>query len=205
MRSQPAVRFYEPPVTEYNSMDVDYSTESRISLDALDDVYLGPDDETESQISSDACDDVYLGPDDEIDYNSGSSGGLDVLDAIPDHLYPAQSEELPLFNDPDLYLGPDDDLIDCDEAPECFDVEIDAPAIPGIAIPAHATPPKCQSPIPELSNEDLHAMLREFMPLGSYDQTEFESILDRLGHYQQRHGNLPEPTVHQLLKANQPF
>ncbi|KAG2364358.1 hypothetical protein BDR07DRAFT_1482636 [Suillus spraguei] len=97
--------------------------------DALDDVYLGLDEETESQISSDACDDVYLGPDDEIDYDSGSSGGPNVSDAIPDHLYPAQPEELPLFNDLDLYLGPDDDLIDCDEVPECADVEIDAPAI----------------------------------------------------------------------------
>ncbi|KAG2360091.1 hypothetical protein BDR07DRAFT_1487460 [Suillus spraguei] len=100
MRSQPAVRFYEPLVTEYNSMDVDDSTESQISLDALDDVYLGLDDETESRISSDACDDVYLGPDDEIDYDSASSGGLDVSDAIPDHLYPAQPEELPLFKNP---------------------------------------------------------------------------------------------------------
>jgi hypothetical protein len=191
MRSQPAVRFYEPPVTEYNSMDVDDSTESRISLgmlcfqyssqltgdgpDALDDVYLGPDDETESRISSGMCcfeyilqltghlldpsEDVYLGPDDEIDYDSGSSGVPDVLDAVsgrfltspldsptvdvhsihPDHLCPAQPEELPLFNDPDLYLGPDDDLIDCDEAPECADVETDAPAIPGIAIPGEFT------------------------------------------------------------------
>jgi hypothetical protein len=42
---------------------------------------------------------------------------------------------------------------------------------------AHATPPKCQSPIPELSNEDLRAMLREFMPLGSYDQTECEYLI----------------------------
>ncbi|KAG2352551.1 hypothetical protein BDR07DRAFT_1384159 [Suillus spraguei] len=126
-------------------MDVDDSTESRISLDALDDVYLGPDDETETQISSDACDDVYLGPDDEIDYDSGSSGGPDVSDAIP-----AQAQELAVFNNLDLYLGPDNDLIDCDEVLECADVEIDALAIPGLAISLNATPPKRQSPIPEL-------------------------------------------------------
>jgi hypothetical protein len=34
---------------------------------------------------------------------------------------------------------------------------------------------------------------------------EVESILDRLDHYQQRHGHLPEPTVHQLLEADRPF
>ena len=34
---------------------------------------------------------------------------------------------------------------------------------------------------------------------------EVESILDRLDHYQQCHGHLPEPTIHQLLEADQPF
>ncbi|KAG2351432.1 hypothetical protein BDR07DRAFT_1385984 [Suillus spraguei] len=120
----------------------------------------------ESRISSDPCEDVYLGPDDEIDYDYGSSGVPDVLDAVP-----------------------------------------------GIAIPAHATPPKCQSPIPELSNEDLHAMLRELMPLGSYDQTECEHLI--VHHLNQFWiawtitnsvmAIFQRPTVHQLLEADRPF
>jgi hypothetical protein len=32
--------------------------------------------------------------------------------------------------------------------------------------------PERQSPEPELNNEALRAMVREFMPIGSYDQAE---------------------------------
>ncbi|KAG1763274.1 hypothetical protein EV702DRAFT_1205700 [Suillus placidus] len=97
MSSQPVVRFHEPPVTECNSMEVDDSSESRMSLDELDAIYLGPDDE--------------------LDSDSGSSSGPDVLNAIPDQSHPAQTDDLPLFNDPDLYLGPEDDVIEFDNAP----------------------------------------------------------------------------------------
>ncbi|KAG1782881.1 hypothetical protein EV702DRAFT_1264838 [Suillus placidus] len=62
-----------------------------------------------------------------------------------------------------------------------------------------------QSPKTELDYEDLHAMVREFMPIRSYDHTEIESILDRLGDYEQHHGNIPDPTVAQLLEADRPF
>ncbi|KAG1807949.1 hypothetical protein EV424DRAFT_1350527 [Suillus variegatus] len=60
--------------------------------------------------------------------------------------------------------------------------------------------PERQSPGPELNNEALRAMVQEFMPIGSYDQAE-----NRLGDYEQRHGNLPAPTVAQILEADRPF
>lgn len=75
-------------------------------------------------------DDIYLGPDEDLDSDSGSSTGPDVMDEIPGmslssnahiptfHIhsslpapsYPAQADDLPLYNDPDLYLGPEDDI-----------------------------------------------------------------------------------------------
>ncbi|KAG2347754.1 hypothetical protein BDR05DRAFT_944777 [Suillus weaverae] len=65
---------------------------------------------------------------------------------------------------------------------------------------SNSTAIKRQSPKTEMGYEDLHAMVREFMPIGSYDHTG-----NRLGDYEQCHGNLPDPTVAQLLEANRPF
>ncbi|KAG1768231.1 hypothetical protein EV702DRAFT_1282398 [Suillus placidus] len=196
MSSQPAVRFHEPPVTECNSMEVDDSSQSRMSLDESDDIYLGPDDE--------------------LDSDSGSSSGLDVLNAIPNQSHPAQTDDLPLFNDPDLYLGPKDDVIEFDDAPAVPDSPMTvseltpephsaSPAVPEAPMTSNSTAIECQSPKMEMDYEDLHAMVWEFMPIRSYDHTEIESILDHLGDYEQRHGNLPDPTVAQLLEADRPF
>ncbi|KAG2094672.1 uncharacterized protein F5147DRAFT_657144, partial [Suillus discolor] len=172
-------------------MDVDESSKSRMSLDPLDDIYLGPDDE--------------------LDSDSGSSGGLDLLNVIPDPLYPALADGLALYDDPDLYLGPEDTLISSDDAPAVPDFPMAVnestpephpvtPAEPEAPIPSNSETPERQSPKPELNNEALRAMVQEFMPIGSYDQAE-----NRLGDYQQRHGNLPAPTVAQLLEADRPF
>ncbi|KAG1767069.1 hypothetical protein EV702DRAFT_1271838 [Suillus placidus] len=191
MSSQPAVRFHEPPVTECNSMEVDDSSESRMSLDQLDAIYLGPDDE--------------------LDSDSGSSSGRDVLNAIPDQSHPALTDDLPLFNDPDLYLGPEDDVIEFDDAPAVPDSPMTvsdstpephsaSPAVPEAPMTSNSTAIERQSPKPEMAYEDLHAMVREFMPIGSFDHTEH-----RLGDYEQRHGNLPDPTVAQLLESHRPF
>ncbi|KAG1875991.1 hypothetical protein C8R48DRAFT_669219 [Suillus tomentosus] len=151
-------------------MDVDESSKSRISLDALDDIYLGLDDE--------------------LDSDSGASGSLDALNVIPDPSYLAQADELALYDDLDLYLGPEDTLIESD----------DAPAVPDLPMTANSATPKHQLPELALNNEALCAMVLEFMPIGSYDQTE-----NHLGDYQQCYGNLPDPTVAQLLEADRPF
>ncbi|KAG1886444.1 hypothetical protein F4604DRAFT_1675363 [Suillus subluteus] len=180
-------------------MDVDDSSESRMSLDSLDHVYLGPDKE--------------------LDSDSGSSRGPDVLDAIPDPSFPAQADDLTLFNDPDLYLGPEDDLIECDDAPAVPDSPMTGdcihpissttstpeppsvhPVVSEAPMNLHATTPGCQSTQPDLTNEELRAMIQEFIPIGSYDQTE-----NRLGDYQQCQGHIPHPTVAQLLEADRPF
>ncbi|KAG1859474.1 hypothetical protein C8R48DRAFT_674006 [Suillus tomentosus] len=100
---------------------------------------------------------------------------------------PALADGLALYDDPDLYLGPEDTLISSD----------DAPVIPDFPM---AETPERQSPEPELNNEALRAMVQEFMPIGSYDQAE-----NRLGDYEQRHGNLPAPTVAQIPEADRPF
>ncbi|KAG1776254.1 hypothetical protein EV702DRAFT_1198576 [Suillus placidus] len=198
MSSQPAVRFHEPPVTECNSMEVDDSSESRMSLDELDAIYLGPDDE--------------------LDSDSGSSSGRDVLNAIPDQSHPALTDDLPLFNDPDLYLGPEDDVIEFDDAPAvpdspmtggsippiscAFSMEFFNPAVPEAPMTSNSTAIERQSPKPEMAYEDLHAMLLMYI---SANFLQVGSILDRLGDYEQRHGNLPDPTVAQLLESHRPF
>ncbi|KAG1759350.1 hypothetical protein EDD22DRAFT_906509 [Suillus occidentalis] len=161
MSSQHGVRFHDPPATECTSMDVDEPSESRMSLDSLDDIYLGPDED--------------------LDSDSGSSAGPDVLDEIPAQSHPVQGDDLSLLNAPDI-----------------FD---DGPAVPDspmtVLDPNQSTPGR-QSPVPSLNNEELRAMIQEFMPIGSYDQTEIQTIVDRLGDYHQRYGP-------QLLEADRPF
>ncbi|KAG2341297.1 hypothetical protein BDR05DRAFT_949882 [Suillus weaverae] len=154
MSSQPAVRFHEPPVTECNSMEVDDSSESWMSLDELDAIYLGPDDE--------------------LDSDSGSSSGPDVLNAIPDQSHLALTDDLPLFNDPDLYLGPEDGVIEFD----------DAPAIPDSPMTVSDSTPEPHSASPAVREAPM-----------TY----------HLGDYKQHHGNLPDPTVAQLLESHRPF
>ncbi|KAG0694350.1 hypothetical protein DFH29DRAFT_1006421 [Suillus ampliporus] len=188
MSSHPAVRFNEPPVTDYNAMDLDESSVSRVSLD-----------------------DLYLGPDDDIDYDSVSSGPLDVLAEIPGTFInslgsspPAQPDQPALPIDPDLYLGPEDDLIDVDELPDSADADPDAPAPPEVSM-SYETSTELHAEQPELTNEDLYSMVREFRPFGSFEHTGLKSIKDRLGDYTRRNGDLPDPSIPQLLEAERPF
>ncbi|KAG1787108.1 uncharacterized protein HD556DRAFT_1449168 [Suillus plorans] len=193
-------------------MDVDETSQSRMSLDPLDDIYLGPDDE--------------------LDSDSGSSGGLDSLNAIPG-MFLNSNMDWPCTMTQDLYLGPEDTFISSDDAPAVPDFPMAVnestpephpatPAVPEAPIPCTCihimscvlfmlSPkriqklPNVNSPEPELNNEELRAMVQEFMPIGSYDQAEIQTIVDRLGDYEQSHGNLPAPTVAQLLEADRPF
>ncbi|KAG1722199.1 hypothetical protein EDB19DRAFT_1916810 [Suillus lakei] len=133
-------------------------------------------------------DDLYLGPDEDIEYHPVSSGTPDVLAAIPD-----------------LYLGPEDDVIDVDEMPDFADAKCDAPAPPEESMLSDATSTESHSDQPDLANEDLRSMVRDFRPFGSYEHTGLQSIQDRLGDYKHRHGNLPDPSIPQLLEAERPF
>ncbi|KAG1743163.1 hypothetical protein EDD22DRAFT_1006262 [Suillus occidentalis] len=155
-----------------------------------------------------SLDDIYLGPDEELDSDSGSSAGLDVLDEIPAQSHPVQGDDLSLLHAPDLYFGPEDDLIEFDDGPAVPDspmtvnesmpephpASLDVQEAP---IPSQSSTPGRQSPGPSLNNEELRAMIQEFMPIGSYDQTESD--------YHQRYGRVPDPTVAQLLEADRPF
>ncbi|KAG2030369.1 hypothetical protein BDR03DRAFT_1017214 [Suillus americanus] len=120
-------------------MDVDDSTESRISLDALDHVYLGPDDD--------------------IEYDPLSSIGPDVLDTIPDQSLLVYSDDIALFNDPALYLGPDDELIDCDEDLACADMDSNSLATQERSLSAHVSSPGHHLAPPELTNEEFDILL----------------------------------------------
>ncbi|KAG1821860.1 uncharacterized protein BJ212DRAFT_1297158 [Suillus subaureus] len=85
-----------------------------------------------------SLDDLYLGLDDDIEYDSPSSRSPDVLAAIPrsritmhahqplaDQSPPAQADHPGFLIDPDLYLRPEDDIIDVDELPDSADPKID--------------------------------------------------------------------------------
>ncbi|KAG1737444.1 hypothetical protein EDB19DRAFT_1909762 [Suillus lakei] len=138
MNSLPAVQFNEPLVTNYNSMDVDDSSVSRVSLD-----------------------DLYLGPDEDIEYHPVSPGPPDVLVAIPNRSSPAQADQPGLAIDPDLYLGPEDDVIDVDEMPDIADAGCDAPAPPE-ELMLYETSTKSHSDQPDLANKDLRSMVWDF-------------------------------------------
>ncbi|KAG1819586.1 uncharacterized protein BJ212DRAFT_1478818 [Suillus subaureus] len=134
MSPQSAIQFNDPLVTNYNSMDVDESTVSRASL----------------------------GLDDDIEYDSLSSRSLDVLAAIPDQSPPAQADHPGFLIDPDLYLRPEDDIIDVDELPDSADPKIDVPAASEASMSLDDTSNELHSEQLELTNEDLHSMAQEF-------------------------------------------
>ncbi|KAG2107943.1 uncharacterized protein F5147DRAFT_773926 [Suillus discolor] len=224
MSSQPGVRFHDPPVTQYTSMDVDQSSESRMSLDALDDIYLGLDEDLDSDAGSTTGPDglgeiptqSYLPQADDLPLFNDPDLYLGPEDDIPDQSRPAEADDIPLFNDPDLYLGPEDDLIEFDDPPAVLDSPLTVneltpdpqsatPAAPAPLLSSSSTTPKRQSPEPPLTNEELRAMLHEFKPIGCYDDSEIQSIGDCMHEYKHHHGPLPRPTVAQLLEADRPF
>ncbi|KAG1816890.1 uncharacterized protein BJ212DRAFT_1480743 [Suillus subaureus] len=139
-------------------------------------------------------DDLYLGPDDDIEYDSPSSGSLDVLAAIPGFLI-----------NPDLYLGPEDDIIDVDELLDSADPKIDVPAASEVSMSLDDTSNELHSEQPELTNEDLCSMAQEFQPFRSYEHTGLQSIQDQPGDYKHRTSDLPDPSIPLLLKAKRLF
>ncbi|KAG1800138.1 uncharacterized protein BJ212DRAFT_1488023 [Suillus subaureus] len=120
MSPQSAVRFNVPPVTNYNSMDVDESTVSWASLDQSP---------------------------------------------------PAQADYPGFPINPDLYLRPEDDIIDVDELLDSADPKSDVLAASEVSMSLDDTSTELHSEQPELTNEDLHSMAREFRPFGSYEHT----------------------------------
>ncbi|KAG1804321.1 uncharacterized protein BJ212DRAFT_1486743 [Suillus subaureus] len=120
-------------------------------------------------------DDLYLGPDDDIEYDSPSSRSLDVLAAIPDQSPPAQADHLGFLIDPDLYLRPEDDIIDVDELLDSADPKIDVLAASEASM-SYDTSNELHSEYPELTTEDLHSMAWEFRPFGSYEHTRLQSV-----------------------------
>ncbi|KAG2141390.1 uncharacterized protein EDB93DRAFT_1294507 [Suillus bovinus] len=258
MNSPATVRFNDPPVTEYNSMDVDGSTVSWMSTDGL---YLGPADDPEScSVSSNGpevfspisdhsppaqCDqpglpvhlDLYLRPEDDLMAGMHNQSLLaepdmpslaihldlylgpdeDLMTGIPDPLPPAQPYQpdvpihpnlylgpdedfIPEFPDksllaqsdqlgfpihPDMYLGPEDDLINCDVKQECADLNSEVSGALVVSRSLIAKSPKRDLPHPDVTYEELLAMVWEFQPFQSYNHTGIQSIQDWLRDYKQ--------------------
>ncbi|KAG2029481.1 hypothetical protein BDR03DRAFT_1096265 [Suillus americanus] len=177
MSPHPAVRFLDPLVTDYNSMDVDDSSMGRESPD-----------------------DLYLGPDDDIEYDTMSAGHPDALAAIPDQSDPGQGDDAGCLIDPDLYLGPEDDVIDVDELldaadPPTFDLATSEVSISCGYI--HSRRPAGA----RLLYEEVRLMAWELHPFRKYQHPEYQSIQDRLSDYTHCAGGLPDPSLQQLLEA----
>ncbi|KAG1890190.1 hypothetical protein F4604DRAFT_1914739 [Suillus subluteus] len=112
-----------------------------------DTIAMDVDEPNQSQPS---IDDLYLGPDEDIEDDLMPVGSSIADDRwhdsemqsaqVSDRSHCSPMAEMTLHFSLDLYLGPDDDLPD---GPE--------------------------EPMPLLTNEELHAMAREFWPLGSYN------------------------------------
>ncbi|KAG1728210.1 hypothetical protein EDB19DRAFT_1913861 [Suillus lakei] len=119
-------------------------------------------DVDDSSVSWVSLDDLYLGPDEDIEYHPVSFGPPDVLVAIPNRSPLAQADQPGLVIDPDVYLGPEDDIIDVDEMPDFADAEYDAPAPPEESMSSDETSTKSHSDQPDLANEDLRLMVWDF-------------------------------------------
>ncbi|KAG2030630.1 hypothetical protein BDR03DRAFT_986965 [Suillus americanus] len=182
MSPHPAVRFLDPPVTNYNSMDVDDSSMGRESLDDLDDLYLGPDDD--------------------IEYDTMSAGPLDALAAIPriimhanftleDQSDPGQADDTGCLIDPDLYLGPEDDVIDVDEFPDAADPPTFDPATSEVSFSSNKLSTKLPADQPELDFKETnpseidsmitHTILEVFLTLPSNNYLRPSNHFEQLG------------------------
>ncbi|KAG2033149.1 hypothetical protein BDR03DRAFT_1075912 [Suillus americanus] len=179
MSPHPAIIFLDPLVTDYNSMDVDDSSMGWESLDDLDDL-----------------DDLYLGPDDDIEYDTMSTGPPDASAAIPriimhanftleDQSDPGQADDAGCLIDPDLYLGPEDDVIDVDELPDAADPPTFDLATSEVSISSNKSSTKLPADQPELDFEEVHLMAWELHPFRKYQHPEC----------------LPDPSLQQLLEA----
>ncbi|KAG2037165.1 hypothetical protein BDR03DRAFT_1092086 [Suillus americanus] len=184
MSPHPAVIFLDPLVTDYNSMDVNNSSMGWESLDDLDD-----------------SDDLYLGLDDDIEYDTMSAGPPDALAAIPDQSDLGQADDAGCLIDPDLYLGPEDNVIDVDELPDAADPPIFDLATSEVSIPSNKLSTELPADQPELDYEEVRLMARELHPFGKYQHPEYQSIRDRLRDYTCHAGGLPDPSLQQLLEA----
>ncbi|KAG2067290.1 hypothetical protein BDR04DRAFT_1233457 [Suillus decipiens] len=122
----------------------------------------------------DSLSNIYLGLDDDIEDDYLSSSGPDVLQAIPGQSLPAQGEAPNFFTDPDVYLGPDEDLIESDVylGPEedligsdvvaqCADTPRNALAMPEVHPSSNVTSPGHHLAMPELTDVDVDSMVQD--------------------------------------------
>ncbi|KAG1719961.1 hypothetical protein EDB19DRAFT_1918362 [Suillus lakei] len=108
----------------------------------------------------------------------GSSITIQVHYTLTDRAPPAPLDHPVLPIDLDLYLRPDDDLIDCDQGPDSTEADSDALAPPEVLMSSDETSAKLHSEQPDVTNEDLHLMLQELWPFGSFEHTGLQSIQD---------------------------
>ncbi|KAG1726424.1 uncharacterized protein EDB91DRAFT_1086781 [Suillus paluster] len=178
MHSHPTVRFTEPLVTDIIDMDIDDASQAQSSTSSTD---LWMREEWPM------FDDLYLGLDNEVEYES-----------MPPHI----SQE--------LYLGLEDDFDGGIGVPEPSHRASSDPPGQAISLALYLGPeemsdePMEYSP-PALDNEELQAMVQEFRPFGSYHDVGLQNLQTQLADFTTTHGNLPEPSIPQLLEAERPF
>ncbi|KAG1819113.1 uncharacterized protein BJ212DRAFT_1479226 [Suillus subaureus] len=80
---------------------------------------------------------------------------------VTDQSPPAQADHPGIPIDPDLYLGPEDDIIDVDKLPDSADPKIDALAASEVFM-SYKTSTELHLQQSELTNEDLCLIVWEF-------------------------------------------
>ncbi|KAG1803033.1 uncharacterized protein BJ212DRAFT_1487255 [Suillus subaureus] len=85
-----------------------------------------------------------------------------VSQASLDQSPPAQADHPGFLINPDLYLGPEDDIIDVDELLDSANPKIDVLAASEASMSLDDTSNELQSEQPELTNKDLCLMAWEF-------------------------------------------
>ncbi|KAG2030501.1 hypothetical protein BDR03DRAFT_1017057 [Suillus americanus] len=124
---------------------------------------------------------------------------------LEDQSDPGQADDTGCLIDPDLYLRPEDDVIDVDEFPDAADPPTFDPATSEVSISSNKSFTELPADQLELDFEEVHLMARELHPFGKYQHPEYQSIRDRLRDYTRRAGGLPDPSLQQLLEAKRPF
>ncbi|KAG2147767.1 uncharacterized protein EDB93DRAFT_1104041 [Suillus bovinus] len=129
--------------------------------------------------------DLYLGPDE------------DFMPEFYDKSLPAQPDQPGSPIHPDMYLGPEDDLINYEVKQERANSDSEVSVM--------AKSPERDLPHPDVTYEELLAMVQDLWPFESYNHTGIQSIQDWVRDYKQRHGHIPDPSIQQLLEAERPF
>ncbi|KAG2030127.1 hypothetical protein BDR03DRAFT_1017486 [Suillus americanus] len=116
---------------------------------------------------------------------------------LEDQSDPGQGDDAGCLIDPDLYLGPEDDVIYVDELSDAADPPIFDLATSEVSISSNKSSTELPADQLELDFEEVCLMAWELHPFREYQHPEYQSIPDRLRDYTRRAGGLPDPSLQQ--------